>query len=116
MISAAVSPITAPIRTRLSRSLATICRTGEPGYSMATVTKLATNMKQASSAASMRYSGQWPRILLTRCARDACRQATPGTSTARGAARRRTASSTPRRCHISSGLRSARCNTVRSGR
>ncbi len=49
-----------------------------------------------SSAYQLRKSGQ-PRVGLPWCCR-------------------RTASSTPRRCHLNSGLRSARCNTVGSGR
>src|SRR5437868_10803000 len=58
MIATAVDPIARPIRTRRTKEFGNAWRTGEAGCSSSATKRQAEIMKRASSAASIRYSGQ----------------------------------------------------------
>src|SRR5438445_12396243 len=58
MIATAVDPIARPMRARRTKGFGNACRTEEAGCSSKTTKRQAEIMKRASSAASIRYSGQ----------------------------------------------------------
>src|SRR5215467_3260027 len=55
-----VSAIARPVSACRRKAFGNVWRTGEAGYSKSVVKKHAETMKNPSSAASIRYSGQWP--------------------------------------------------------
>src|SRR5437868_1763361 len=58
MIATAVDPIARPMRARRTKGFGNACRTEEAGCSSKATKRQAEIMKRASSAASIRYSGQ----------------------------------------------------------